>query len=197
MKRHDHKNDHSGTNKAHETDHSDIDTDAENVKPNPSENVLPDAETAESDPMAKMEAELSEVNDKYLRLYSEFENFKKRVARDRVDLARYATSDVFLAILPVIDDFERAINNMPPQSKPDPVADGIRLIYQKLVSITEAKGLKKMDATGKVFDAELHDAITNMPATSPADKGKVLQEVENGYFLNDKVLRHAKVIVGA
>ena len=197
MKRHDHKNDHSGTNKTHETDHSDIDTDAENVKPNPSENVLPDAETAESDPMAKMEAELSEVNDKYLRLYSEFENFKKRVARDRVDLARYATSDVFLAILPVIDDFERAINNMPPQSKPDPVADGIRLIYQKLVSITEAKGLKKMDATGKVFDAELHDAITNMPATSPADKGKVLQEVENGYFLNDKVLRHAKVIVGA
>jgi molecular chaperone GrpE len=143
-----------------------------------------------------MEAELTDARDKYLRLYSDFENFKKRVSRDRIEQSKMAGSDIFLAILPVIDDFERALKSFETAKEIGPVREGINLIYSKMKSITESKGLKAMDAKGKVFDADLHDAITNVPAPSEELKGMVIEEVERGYFLNDKVIRHAKVIVG-
>ena len=160
------------------------------------EGALPDANVEEVDPIAKLEAELTESRDKYLYMYSEFENYKRRVSRDRIEQSKLAGSDVFLAILPILDDMERAIKSFESTSDVEAIKAGINLIYSKLKSTTESKGLKPMDATGKPFDADLHDAITNIPAPSPDLKGKVIDEVEKGYFLNDKVIRHAKVVVG-
>jgi molecular chaperone GrpE len=155
------------------------------------EEALPDAKQEETDPVAKLEAELSSTKDKYLRLYSDFENYKKRINRDRIDLIKNAGQEMLLSILPVMDDMERALKAMNEKE-----SEGVRLVYQKLKSITENKGLKAMESVGKSFDTELHDAITNMPAPSEDMKGKVIEEIEKGYYLYDKVIRHAKVIVG-
>ncbi len=162
----------------------------------PVEELLGDAVVEEIDPIAKLEAELTVSQDKYLRMYSEFENYKRRVSRDRIEQAKLAGSDIFLTILPIIDDLERAMKSIESTNDVEAIKAGLKLIYTKLKSTTENKGLKSMDATGKVFDPELHDAITNVPAPSEAMKGKVIEEVEKGYFLNDKVIRHAKVVVG-
>jgi len=160
------------------------------------EDALPDAETTEQDPVAKLEAELSETKDKYLRLYSEFENYKKRIVRDRIELIKNAGADTMISILPIIDDMERAIKAISEAKELKAVKEGVQLVYQKMKAITESKGLKAMESVGKPFDADLHDAITNIPAPSENMKGKVVEEIEKGYYLNDKVIRHAKVIVG-
>jgi molecular chaperone GrpE len=165
---------------------------------NMEEQNLPDAEKAEAGPEAKLEVELSEARDKYLRLYSDFENYKKRIARDRTELVKMAGADIFLSILPVMDDMERAIKAMnEADGNSTAIQEGLNLIYNKLKAITEGKGLKAMESIGKPFDPELHDAITNIPSPSVDLKGKVVDEVEKGYYLNDKVIRHAKVIVGS
>jgi molecular chaperone GrpE len=161
------------------------------------EQSLPDAENAEESPEAKLEIELSVARDKYLRLYSDFENYKKRIARDRIESAKMAGADIFLSILPVMDDMERAVKAMREDGDTtEAMKEGLILIHTKLKAITEAKGLKAMESTGKLFDPELHDAITNIPAAEDM-KGKVIEEIEKGYYLNDKVIRHAKVIVGS
>lgn len=160
------------------------------------ENEKKDSEEVELDPMTKIEMELAEYKDKFIRLYSEFENYKKRVSRDRTELIKFAAIDTYLTFLPVIDDFERAQKSLDEAKDIDSVRQGMQLIYQKLKSTTEAKGLKPMVSIGTTFDPELHDAISNVPAPSSDLKGKVIDEVEKGYFLNDKVVRHAKVIVG-
>ena len=169
-------------NKMKSKDHKgDMDNTAENEnltdESTPIEASLPDANVEETDPIAKLEAELTESRDKYLYMYSEFENYKRRVSRDRIEQSKLAGSDVFLAILPILDDMERAIKSFESTSDVEAIKAGI-------------------NATGKPFDADLHDAITNIPAPSPDLKGKVIDEVEKGYFLNDKVIRHAKVVVG-
>ena len=127
-----------------------------------SEVELPDAQVETGDPVAKLEAEVSAMQDKYLRLVAEFENYKKRVSRERMDLLKNASSEMMLTVLPSLDDFERAIKagNESGQA----VAEGILLIYQKLRSSLEAKGLKPMEAVGQSFDSELHDAIVQVPA---------------------------------
>jgi len=158
------------------------------------EAVLQDAESAELDRVAKLEVELAESKDKYLRLLSEFDNYKKRVARERIDLVKMAGADILLSVLPVLDDFERAIKAMTDEEKS--AQSGVMLIFNKLKNILESKGVKAMDSVGKVFDSDLHDAITNVPAPSEDLKGKVVDEIEKGYYLQDKVIRHAKVIVG-
>lgn len=160
------------------------------------EGALPAAEQAEADPVAKLEAELSETKDRLLRLFSEFDNYKKRVARDRIEQNKMAGAEIFLSILPVIDDMERAMKSFPQTKEVESIREGIQLIYNKIKSTTEAKGLKAMESVGKAFDADLHDAITNVAAPTEDLKGKVIEEVEKGYYLNDKVIRHAKVIVG-
>jgi len=159
------------------------------------EPALQDAESAEAEALAKMELELADSKDKFLRLLSEFDNYKKRVARERIDLVKMAGTEMLLSVLPVLDDFERAIKAM--SAEEIAAQQGVQLIYNKLKNIMEAKGVKAMDCTGKPFDSELHDAISNVPAPSPELKGMVLDEIEKGYFLNEKVLRHAKVIVGS
>lgn len=160
------------------------------------EQSLPDAEKSEGSAEAKLELELSMSRDQYLRLYSDFENYKKRIARERIELSKMAGADIFLSILPVMDDMERAIKAMNETAASDAIKEGLNLIYQKLKATTEAKGLKAMDSIGKTFDADLHDAITNIPASTEDMKGKVVDEIEKGYYLNDKVIRHAKVVVG-
>ena len=157
---------------------------------------LPDAESSESGELEKLEFQVSEAKDKYLRLYSDFENYKKRVNRERIDMVKTAGQDIMASILPMLDDMERAIKAMAEAKDVNAVKEGIELVYQKMKSITEGKGLKAMDAVGKDFDADLHDAIANVPVNDQKQKGKVIEEIEKGYYLNDKVIRHAKVVVG-
>jgi molecular chaperone GrpE len=162
---------------------------------NEQQESLPDGEVEVKDPVSKLEADLTTANDKYLRLYSDFENYKRRVAKDRIEQTKMASADIFLSLLPVVDDLERAIKSAE-NSSDQSFVDGIKLIFSKIKNITAAKGLKEMDAVGKPFDPELHDAIANIPAPSEKLKGMVVEETEKGYYLNDRVIRHAKVIVG-
>ena len=144
----------------------------------------------------KLRAELAEANDKYVRLYAEFDNFKRRTTKERVDLLQTAGKEVIISLLPVLDDFERAMKSMETATDVSAVKEGISLVQNKLRHILTQKGLKEMESIGNSFDADLHEAITNIPAPSDDLKGKVIDEVEKGYYLNDKVIRFAKVIVG-
>ena len=149
-------------------------------------------ESGETVQTSKLDQELNEkiasLNDKYIRLYSEYENYRKRTSQEKADLLINGSREMIKAILPVVDDLERAINN----SEQD---EGIKLIYNKLMKILGQKGLKMMEVEGQIFDENLHEAISRIPAQDEKDKGKVVDIIEKGYFLNDKVLRYAKVIV--
>ena len=137
------------------------------------------------------EEKFAELNDKHLRLFAEFENFKKRTAKERMDLYKTAGESVLTALLPVLDDFERSIKANQKQED-----EGVVLIYNKLKSILETKGLKAMeDPIGQELNTDYHEAITNIPAPSDDMKGKIIDVVEKGYFLNEKVIRYAKVVV--
>lgn len=158
------------------------------------------AETAEAGADQKgnkAEAELAELKDKYLRLYSEFDNYKRRTAKERIDLSKTANQEMMVALLPVVDDFERARQSMQSAQDVQSVKEGVDLIFSKLSGILQQKGLRSMEAVGKPFDAEIHEAITQIPAPDENLKGKVMDEVEKGYYLNDKVIRFAKVVIGA
>ncbi len=143
-----------------------------------------------------IEDELAEMKDKYLRLYSDFENFKRRTSKERIELYKTAGQEIITAMLPVLDDFERANKSMETAQDIIAVKEGIALVHNKLKNILIQKGLKEMESQGKDFDADFHEAITNIPAPSPELKGKVVDAVEKGYFLGDKVIRYAKVVVG-
>lgn len=147
--------------------------------------------------LEKLKAEAKEATDKYVRLYAEFDNFKRRTSKERIELLQTAGKDVIVSLLPVIDDFERALKSMETATDVGAVKEGIVLVSNKLKNILQQKGLKSMDAKGQVFDADIHEAITNIPAPADELKGKVIDEVEKGYYLNDKVIRFAKVVVGA
>ena len=135
--------------------------------------------------------------DKYLRLYSEFENFRRRTTKERLEWMQTASKDVILNVLPIIDDMERALKSMETANDISKSAtEGMELIYKKLYSIMEKTGLKPMNAQGQPFDPELHEAITQFTAQTPDMVGKVIDEVEKGYLLHDKVIRFAKVVVG-
>lgn len=146
-----------------------------------------EAEATEADKVQEMGEKLAELNDKYLRLYSEYENYRKRTNIEKADLLLNGSREMMKAILPVIDDFERAL-----AATQD---EGVSLIYNKMMKILEQKGLKPMDVKGEKFDENLHEAITRIPATEDSQKGLVVDVVEKGYYLNDKVLRYAKVVV--
>lgn len=150
-----------------------------------------------STPEQQQAAELAEANDKYLRLYAEFDNYKRRVAKERIELMQTAGKDIIANLLPAIDDFDRALKAFETATELGPVKEGVSLVGQKLKNILTQQGLKEMESVGKPFDAELQEAITNIPAPSDDLKGKVVDEIEKGYFLHGKVLRHAKVVVGS
>jgi len=145
----------------------------------------------------KLKAEATEWNNKYLRLYAEFDNFKRRTSKERLELLQIAGKDVISDLLTVLDDFERAQKSIETATDILAVKEGVSLVQHKLKSILTQKGLKEMESKGKEFDADLHEGITSIPAPSPDLKGKVLDELEKGYLLNDKVIRFAKVIIGA
>ena len=152
--------------------------------------------TSEPTPEELLKQEVSLANDKYLRLYAEFDNFRRRTQKERADLLQTAGKDVIVSLLPVLDDFDRALRHIDNASDVNAVKEGITLIQQKFKNILGQKGLKEMQSVGTAFDPELHEAITNIPAPTNEQKGTVLDEVEKGYYLNDKVARHAKVVVG-
>ena len=139
----------------------------------------------------------NEVNDKYLRLYSEFDNFRKRTQKEKLELYKTAGEDVISALLPVMDDFERAMNSMDDKHDVKSLKEGVDLIYQKLRKTLEQKGLKAIESpVGKEFDVEHHEAIANVPAPDKKLKGKIIDQTEKGYMLNDKVIRYTKVVIG-
>jgi molecular chaperone GrpE len=146
---------------------------------------------------SELKAKADEINDKYLRLYSEFDNFRKRTAKEKIELMQSAGEDVFKSILPVLDDFERAIRSNAETIDVNAVKDGVNLIYNKFKSTLNQKGLAEMNAVGEPFDADIHEAITNIPAPSEDLKGKVVEELEKGYSLNGKIIRFAKVVIGS
>lgn len=144
----------------------------------------------------KLEEEVKSLNEKYLRLYSEFDNFRKRTIKERAELIKSGGSDVIKELLPILDDFERAMKSNEEIEDANGLKDGFELIYNKLKKTLEQKGLKEMEVVGEKFDSEIHEAITNAPAPSEDMKGKVIDQIEKGYYLNEKVIRFAKVVVG-
>jgi len=151
---------------------------------------------SEPTPEELLKQELSIANDRYLRLYAEFDNFRRRTAKEREEARKEEGKDVMVALLPVLDDFERAQRSLENSTDVAAVKEGVALIQNKLKSVLSQKGLKEMQSIGTAFDPEIHEAITNIPAPSDDLKGKVVDEMEKGYYLNDKVARFAKVIVG-
>lgn len=146
----------------------------------------------------KLSAEVAELKEKYLRLYSDFENFRKRTAKERIDLIKTASEEVLKDLVPVVDDFERAFKAAEKEADAQKIQEGNHLIFQKLVKILESKGLKPMeDLIGQPFNPDTQEAITQIPSPSPELKGAVVDVVEKGYFLGEKVVRFAKVVTGA
>ncbi len=135
--------------------------------------------------------------DKFLRLFAEFENYKKRTTKERIELFKTAGQEVMTSLLPVLDDFERALTHIEDDKEAEELRKGVLLIYQKLIKTLEQKGLSKIETKqGDVFDAEIHEAITQIPAPSEDLKGKVIDCVEKGYKLGDKIIRYPKVVIG-
>lgn len=146
--------------------------------------------------IAKLENQLQEQRDKYLRLVAEFDNYRKRIAREKLDLIQTANKEVIISLLDILDDCERAANQMEDSDDIDSVKEGAFLIFNKLKNHLQALGLKEMESLHEDFDAELHDAVTEVPVSSKDLKGKVIDNIQKGYYLNDKLIRHAKVVVG-
>lgn len=153
----------------------------------------------ETDPkdveIQELKDELAELRDKYVRLYADFDNHRKRSAKDKLEIIQTAGKEVIMGLLPVLDDFERAQKALASSNDINTAKEGLNLIHQKLLNNLSAKGLKPMESIGKDFDVHLHEAVTEIP-TTPDKAGKVLDELEKGYYLNDKIIRFAKVVVG-
>ncbi len=143
----------------------------------------------------KLKAELVDQKDKYIRLFADFDNFKRRSSRERLDLIQTAGKEIMTSLLDVLDDCDRAEKQLQ-KSNDSEVREGVQLVFNKLRSVVQAKGLKAMETLHTDFDVEKHEAITEIPAPTPDLQGKVVDEVSKGYYLNDKIIRFAKVIVG-
>ena len=163
---------------------------------NPKEEVEEKKEETVEDKLAAAEAKVAELQDKYLRQVAEFDNYRKRTLREKSELIKNGGESALTHLLPVVDDFERALQNIQKAEDLAAVAEGVNLIYNKFVSYLTSQGVKAMDIVGKPFDADICEAIATIPAPEEALKGKVIDCVQTGYMLNDKVIRHAKVVVG-
>ena len=146
--------------------------------------------------LEEAKVELAESKDKYLRLFAEFENFKKRTMRERLDTLKTAGQDTINKILPIMDDFDRAKKSAEDKSTDEQLSEGVLMVYNKLYSTMSAMGVVPMETNGELFDPEIHEAITEIPAPSDDMKGKIIDTVEKGYHMNDKIIRFAKVVVG-
>lgn len=141
-------------------------------------------------------AQIEKEKKEYLFLMAEFDNYRKRVVREKADLVKNAAEKTLLGLLPIVDDFERGLEASKSADSADAIREGMVLIYNKIVKYLESNGVKAMETTGNAFDADLHEAIATVPAPDEEQKGKILDTVQKGYTINDKVLRHAKVVVG-
>ncbi len=145
--------------------------------------------------LEKLRAELEEQKDKYIRLFAEFDNYKKRTAKERIELIRSASKDIVVNMLPVLDDFERAMKLAEEQKNDAIFPEGMRLVYHKMLGILQSQGLQAMESTGQDFNPEVHEAVSEIAAPNEELKGKVIETIEKGYFLNEKIIRYAKVVV--
>lgn len=163
--------------------------------------VAPEQEEVPATPKVYTEEEyqlkVNELNDKYLRLYSEFDNFRKRTLKEKIDLSRTASEEVIKELLPVLDDFDRALASMESTDKVEAVKEGVQLIHAKMKSVFASKGLKEIKSVGEDFNTDFHEAITSIPAPTEELKNKVVDEIQKGYLLHDKVIRFSKVITGS
>lgn len=140
---------------------------------------------------------IQQEKDKFLRLFAEFENYKKRTSKERLDLFKTANQELMTVLLPVLDDFERALTHIEEDQEAEELRKGVLLIYQKLIKTLEQKGLEKIEIKkGETFDSEIHEAITQIPAPTKKLKGKIIEVIEQGYKLGDKIIRFPKVIIG-
>ena len=169
----------------------------EQTEESSSEEIQEETQEEELDEVSKVTAELAEMKDKYLRLYSEFENFRKRTQKEKSDLLVTASERVIVDLLGIVDDFERGMKANEDTEDIAAVKEGIALVYDKFAKLLKNKGVEPINATGEEFDTELHEAITQIPSPSEDMKGKVIDEVEKGYKLGEKVIRYSKVVVGA
>lgn len=158
--------------------------------------TAPETEETPLSELDQLKADLADQKDKYLRLMAEFENFKRRTAKERVDLIQTAGKDVIVSLLDVMDDCDRAEKQLNGSDDIAVQKEGIQLVFNKIRSVLHGKGLKAMESIDQTFDVELHEAITEVPVPDAAKKGKVIDEVTKGYYLNEKIIRFAKVVVG-
>ena len=162
------------------------------------ETTTENTEVVELSVEEQLKAQVEETNDKYIRLLAEFDNFKRRTAKERIELFKTANAETVKSLITVLDDFDRAQKSIDSAVDIDAVKEGLKLVHLKLKSTLNAQGLAEMESSvGKAFDTDLHEAVTNIPAPTEELKGKVVDELEKGYLLNDKVIRFAKVVIGA
>lgn len=152
--------------------------------------------TTEDDQVIELERENQELREKYLRLFAEFDNFKKRSLKEKIEMTKMAGQEVIASLLPVLDDFDRAKKNAEDPENEEYFSEGVELVYQKLKKTLQQHGLAAMDSTNTEFNPELHDAIADIEVQDESKKGKIIDFIENGYLLNDRIIRHAKVVVG-
>jgi len=143
-----------------------------------------------------LEDERDELKDKFVRKVAEFDNFKRRTSKERIELIGTANRETVTALLPIVDDFERAIKAANDDTSTEPISEGVMMVYNKLINILMQKGLKAMESTGEVFNPDLHEALTEIPAPSEEMKGKIIDTIEKGYYLNEKIIRYPRVVVG-
>ena len=153
--------------------------------------------TDTADEVTQLTTRVAELEDKNLRLFAEFENFRKRTQKEKYELIKTASQDILSALLPVLDDFDRTKKIAGEMAEQDGFVEGVLLVYKKLQTLVNSKGLVALESNNEVFDPELHDAISHIQAPDPSMVGKVIDTIEKGYLLNDKLIRHAKVVVGA
>lgn len=172
------------------------------VKDEAEEEQVEAPQTIEEEPQEKLseleraQKDLGEMKDKYLRIFAEFDNYRKRTIKERQDIIKLAARDSLNAMLPAVNDFERAIKAAEKEDSEEQLPEGIVLVYNKLMKALEQQGIREMETNGQEFDPELHEALTKIPAPSEELKGKIIDTIEKGYYLNDKIIRHAKVVVG-
>lgn len=178
-------------NKSEEMEHNTVEETTEATAEETTQEVKEEL-TAE----AKLQQDLDAMNDKYLRLMADFENYKRNAIKEKMETKKLANKDLMLAMVSVLDDFERGMETIEKVTDVASVKEGVELIQKKLFSTLESKGLAPMNAKGTKFDADVHEAICNVPAPKEEDKGMVVDVIEKGYKLQDTIIRYAKVVVG-
>jgi molecular chaperone GrpE len=156
----------------------------------------PQKKSKTEEQLEKAEADLIELKDRHIRLQAEFDNYRKRTLKERMELLKTASESLLITILPVIDDFDRAMQTLDKVEEENPIKEGIKLIYNKFQEFLKQNGVKEIEAKDQNFDTDLHEAITKIPAPTEELKGKIVDVVQKGYYLNEKVIRFSKVVIG-